>query len=93
MEVREQIVLAAGVGEAEAIDHEGATLHPLDFLVLHRHRAESSVIVSSEGFRESFGALKSKGVLKIWKRFGKCSPFAIWCEPYLWCALLMLSVL
>lgn len=43
MEVREEVVLAASVGEAEAIDHEGATLHPFDFLVLRRHRAYSSL--------------------------------------------------
>lgn len=57
MEVREEVVLAARVGEAEAIDHEGATLHPLDFLVLRRHRTESSVVEASRGvscFVEAF---------------------------------------
>lgn len=37
MEMRQKIVLAAGVSEAEPIDHEGASLYPLYPLILSGH--------------------------------------------------------
>lgn len=60
MEMRKEVVLAARVGEAETIHHEGASLHPLDLLVLRRHLRRSLQLLCPGGF----GAFASLVALK-----------------------------